>query len=105
MHAVAHRTTSVHFSWQEGRRGPANAMQIFFYARRLNHFQRRRDDMPAEFLEQLPKLIQPGRRVAQRLFDARKGRNRERAVLKELIRPVESSVSTHEGECSRMLCG
>lgn len=61
--------------------------------------------MPAEFLEQLPKLIQPGRRVAQRLFDARKGRNRERAVLKELIRPVESSVSTPEGECSRMLCG
>src|SRR5678816_1938736 len=61
--------------------------------------------MPAEFLEQLPRLIQPGRRVAQRLFDARKGRNRERAVLKELITPVETSVSMHGSECSRILCG
>jgi hypothetical protein len=61
--------------------------------------------MTAHFLEQLPTLIVRARRQSQRIFDARVGRNRARAVVTERVCARDDSASHENVDAARLILG
>jgi hypothetical protein len=61
--------------------------------------------MTPSLLEELPPLLAQSRRHAQRLFDARSGRFRERAVVHEIVVPIRAHAETDAPARSRLLAG